>query len=81
MEADSIPRKRDSLLCVYWRTSWTIGAWLLCLIYSGYEHRNRFRHRFEPLEDDAFQLLRQSFIAYIQSEYLQGPAEASAACE
>ncbi|KAI0766752.1 armadillo-type protein [Irpex lacteus] len=35
-------------------------------------------NRFEPLEDDAFQVLRQSFISYIQSEYLYGPAEASA---
>ncbi|KAI0091175.1 ARM repeat-containing protein [Irpex rosettiformis] len=35
-------------------------------------------NRFEPLEDDAFQLLRQSFISYIQSEYLEGPAEANA---
>ncbi|KAI0342761.1 ARM repeat-containing protein [Trametopsis cervina] len=36
-------------------------------------------NRFEPLDDDAFQMLRQSFISYIQSEYLYGPAEANAA--
>ncbi|KAI0690003.1 ARM repeat-containing protein [Cytidiella melzeri] len=36
-------------------------------------------NRSEPLDDDAFQLLRQSFVSYIQSEYLYGPAESSAA--
>ena len=36
--------------------------------------------RSEPLDNDSFQLLRQSFISYIQSEYLYGSAEANASC-
>ncbi|KAG8906804.1 pre-tRNA nuclear export protein [Tulasnella sp. 403] len=32
----------------------------------------------EPLEGNAFQALEQAFVMYIQSEYIQGPAEASA---
>ncbi|KAH9903044.1 ARM repeat-containing protein [Cubamyces lactineus] len=35
-------------------------------------------NRFEPLNDDTFQTLRQSLLNYIQSEYLYGPAEADA---
>ncbi|KDQ59267.1 hypothetical protein JAAARDRAFT_127823 [Jaapia argillacea MUCL 33604] len=35
-------------------------------------------NRFEPLDDECFQTLQQSFVSYIQSEYLYGPAETSA---
>ncbi|KAI0775191.1 ARM repeat-containing protein [Trametes elegans] len=35
-------------------------------------------NRFEPLDDDMFQTLRQSILNYIQSEYLYGSAEAEA---
>lgn len=42
---------------------------------------NPFLIRFEPLDQDSFQTLRQSLISYIQSEYLYGTAEANAACE
>ncbi|TBU33297.1 ARM repeat-containing protein [Dichomitus squalens] len=35
-------------------------------------------NRFEPLDDDTFQTLRQSLLTYIQSEYLFGSAEAEA---
>ncbi|THH00220.1 hypothetical protein EW026_g2257 [Hermanssonia centrifuga] len=36
-------------------------------------------NRFEPLDEESFQLLRQSLVSYIQSEYLYGSAEAGAA--
>ncbi|KAG9225031.1 hypothetical protein CCMSSC00406_0001818 [Pleurotus cornucopiae] len=35
-------------------------------------------NRFEPLDDEAFQTLRQGFLTYIQSEYVFGSAEANA---
>ncbi|KAF7971065.1 hypothetical protein HWV62_22119 [Athelia sp. TMB] len=38
-----------------------------------------FDNRFEPLEEEAFRTLQQSLISYIQSEYLYGSAESSAA--
>ncbi|KAL5504140.1 LOS1 [Sanghuangporus vaninii] len=34
--------------------------------------------RFDPLPPDAFETLRQSLMAYVQSEYVQGTAEAGA---
>lgn len=37
-------------------------------------------HRFEPLADQDFQTLKAAMLNYIQSEYLQGPAESSAPC-
>lgn len=37
-------------------------------------------HRFEPLDNESFQVLRQGLVSYIQSEYLYGSAEANAAC-
>lgn len=37
--------------------------------------------RFEPLDDEMFQTLRQSLLAYIQTEYLYGSAESTASCE
>ncbi|EKM58374.1 uncharacterized protein PHACADRAFT_117257 [Phanerochaete carnosa HHB-10118-sp] len=36
-------------------------------------------NRFEPLDNESFQVLRQALVSYIQSEYLYGPAESSAA--
>ncbi|KAI0359842.1 ARM repeat-containing protein [Trametes cingulata] len=35
-------------------------------------------NRFEPLDDETFQMLRQSLLNYIQTEYLYGTAEADA---
>ncbi|KAJ6513272.1 armadillo-type protein [Mycena sanguinolenta] len=36
-----------------------------------------FDNRFEPLDDECFRTIQQSLVAYIQSEYVYGPAEAS----
>ncbi|KAI0955836.1 pre-tRNA nuclear export protein [Taiwanofungus camphoratus] len=36
-------------------------------------------NRFEPLDEESFQMLRQTLISYIQGEYLYGSAEAEAA--
>ncbi|OBZ72293.1 Exportin-T [Grifola frondosa] len=36
-------------------------------------------NRFEPLDEESFQTLRQSLVSYIQTEYLYGSAEADAA--
>ncbi|KAJ6619725.1 armadillo-type protein [Mycena sp. CBHHK59/15] len=36
-----------------------------------------FDNRFEPLDDDSFRTIQQSLVAYIQSEYIYGPAEAN----
>lgn len=36
--------------------------------------------RFEPLPPDVFETLRQSLMAYVQSEYVQGTAESGAPC-
>lgn len=36
--------------------------------------------RSEPLDDDSFRLLRETLLAYIQSEYLFGEAESAAPC-
>ena len=41
----------------------------------------RLYSRSDPLDNESFQLLRQSFISYMQSEYLYGSAEANASCE
>ncbi|CDO78180.1 hypothetical protein BN946_scf184797.g6 [Trametes cinnabarina] len=35
-------------------------------------------NRFEPLDDNTFETIRQSVLNYIQSEYIYGPAEADA---
>lgn len=37
--------------------------------------------RFEPLDENAFQTIRQALVSYIQSEYVLGQAEGSASCE
>lgn len=37
--------------------------------------------RFETLDDESFQTLRQGLITYVQSEYIYGPAEVEAPCE
>ncbi|KAJ7475824.1 armadillo-type protein [Mycena latifolia] len=36
-----------------------------------------FDNRFEPLDDESFRTIQQSLVAYIQSEYIYGPAEAN----
>ncbi|KAJ7274411.1 armadillo-type protein [Mycena haematopus] len=36
-----------------------------------------FDNRFEPLDDECFRTIQQSLVAYIQSEYVYGSAEAS----
>ncbi|KAF7330559.1 Exportin-T [Mycena venus] len=36
-----------------------------------------FDNRFEPLDDECFRTIQQSLVAYIQSEYVYGPAEAN----
>ncbi|KAJ7035025.1 armadillo-type protein [Mycena alexandri] len=36
-----------------------------------------FDNRFEPLDDETFRTIQQSLVAYIQSEYVYGPAEAN----
>ncbi|XP_006459374.1 hypothetical protein AGABI2DRAFT_201553 [Agaricus bisporus var. bisporus H97] len=35
-------------------------------------------NRFDPLDDDAFNTLRQSLMSYVEAEYVSGPAEADA---
>jgi exportin-T len=37
--------------------------------------------RFERFDNESFATLQQALIAYIQSEYVLGPAEADATCE
>lgn len=37
--------------------------------------------RYEPLDENAFQNIRQALVSYIQSEYVLGQAEGSASCE
>ena len=37
--------------------------------------------RFDPLSSDSFEVLRQSLMTYVQSEYVRGTAEAGAPCE
>lgn len=37
--------------------------------------------RQEPLDEDSFRTLQQALVAYIQSEYVYGAAEAGAPCE
>lgn len=36
---------------------------------------------FEPFDPESFQIIQQSLLSYIQSEYVYGPAEANATCE
>lgn len=36
--------------------------------------------RTESLDDETFHILQSSFVSYIQSEYIFGPAESSAQC-
>ncbi|KAJ7104182.1 armadillo-type protein [Mycena belliarum] len=38
-----------------------------------------FDNRFEPLDDESFRTIQQSLVAYIQSEYIYGVAEANSA--
>ena len=37
--------------------------------------------KFEPLDPNTFQTLQQALVNYVQSEFIYGPAEASAPCE
>ncbi len=37
--------------------------------------------RFDPLDDDSFQLLKKELLDYVRSEYILGSAEINAKCE
>jgi len=36
--------------------------------------------RFDPLDDDQFNTIQQSLMAYLQAEYIGGPAESDTPC-
>jgi exportin-T len=38
-------------------------------------------NRFESMDADSFQMIQQALVNYIRSEFIYGPAEASATCE
>ena len=38
-------------------------------------------NKFEPMDAESFQTLQQGLVNYIRSEFLYGPAEATASCE